>query len=57
VGRPPWPALHAAPDRAHGGTWARGEGGPPIETDAVEFCRLLSGRGHADGLLAIQVPF
>jgi hypothetical protein len=40
-----------------GGTWARGEGGPVIETDAVEFCRVLSGRGHADGLLAVQVPF
>ena len=40
-----------------GGAWASGKGGPVIETDAVEFCRALSGRGHADGLLAIQVPF
>jgi len=27
------------------------------ETDAVEFCRLLPGCGHASGLLTTQVPF
>jgi uncharacterized protein (TIGR03083 family) len=57
-----WAARHGQPYTLHltgpaGGTWASGEGGPLIETDAVEFCRLLSGRGHADGLLAVQVPF
>ena len=57
-----WAARHGQPYTQRltgpaGGTWASGEGGPLIETDAVEFCRLLSGRGHADGLLAIQVPF
>jgi len=57
-----WAARHGRPYTLHltgpaGGTWASGEGGPLIETDAVEFCRLLCGRGHADGLLAIQVPF
>lgn len=57
-----WAARHGQPYTLHltgpaGGAWASGEGGPLIETDAVEFCRLLSGRGHADGLLAIQVPF
>jgi uncharacterized protein (TIGR03083 family) len=57
-----WAARHGQPYRLHltgpaGGTWASGEGGPLIEIDAVEFCRELSGRGHADGLLAIQVPF
>ena len=57
-----WAARHGQPYTLHltgpaGGTWASGEGVPLIETDAVEFCRLLSGRGHADGLLAVQVPF
>jgi uncharacterized protein (TIGR03083 family) len=57
-----WAARHGQPYTLHltgpaGGSWASGEGGPPIETDAVEFCRVLSGRGHADGLLTTQVPF
>ena len=56
-----WAARHGQPYTLHltgptGGTWSRG-GGPFIETDAVEFCRVLSGRGHADGLRAVQVPF
>ena len=57
-----WAARHGQPYTLRltgpaGGAWTSGEGGPVIETDAVEFCRALSGRGHADGLLAIQVPF
>jgi uncharacterized protein (TIGR03083 family) len=40
-----------------GGSWKTGDGDPLIETDAIEFCRAISGRGHADGLLAVQVPF
>jgi uncharacterized protein (TIGR03083 family) len=41
-----------------GGTWANGSGGPHIELDAVEFCRVLSGRGGPGaGLLGTQVPF
>jgi uncharacterized protein (TIGR03083 family) len=57
-----WAARHGQPYTLHltgpaGGTWASGDGGPLIETNAVEFCRVLSGRGHADGLLATQVPF
>ena len=40
-----------------GGSWSRGEGGPRIEMDAIEFCRVISGRGAAEGLLATQVPF
>jgi uncharacterized protein (TIGR03083 family) len=57
-----WAARHGQPYALHltgpaGGSWADGRGGPVIETDAVEFCRLLSGRGHAEGLLATQVPF
>jgi uncharacterized protein (TIGR03083 family) len=57
-----WAARHGQPYTLHltgpaGGSWASGEGGPLVETDAVEFCRLLSGRGHASGLLTAQVPF
>ena len=56
-----WAARHGQPYMLHltgpaGGTWRHGEG-PLIEADAVEFCRVLSGRGHADGLRAVQVPF
>ncbi len=29
----------------------------PLTLDAVEFCRLLSGRGHGEGLLAVQVGY
>ena len=57
-----WGTRHGQPYRLHlsgpaGGAWESGDGGPLIETDAVEFCRLLSGRSHADGLLATEVPF
>lgn len=38
-----------------GGRW--GTGGPELELDAIEFCRLLSGRGHGEGLLGVEVPF
>jgi uncharacterized protein (TIGR03083 family) len=41
-----------------GGHWTRGETATdPLELDAVEFCRLLSGRGAGSGLLAVGVPF
>ena len=42
-----------------GGAWTfPGDGGPSaVEIDAVEFCRILSGRGSGDGLLATRVPF
>jgi uncharacterized protein (TIGR03083 family) len=40
-----------------GGSWSSGTGGPVIELDAVEFCRAISGRGPAEGLLTTQVPF
>jgi uncharacterized protein (TIGR03083 family) len=57
-----WTARHGQPCTLRltgpaGGSWKTGDGGPLIETDAVEFCRAISGRGHADGLLAVQVPF
>jgi uncharacterized protein (TIGR03083 family) len=40
-----------------GGRWAWGTSGPSYELDAVEFCRIVSGRGRGDGLLATPVPF
>jgi uncharacterized protein (TIGR03083 family) len=38
-----------------GGRW--GAGGPELELDAIEFCRVLSGRGQGEGLLGVEVPF
>lgn len=40
-----------------GGHWTFGKDGPILELDAVDFCRTVSGRGPASGLLATQVPF
>ncbi|MCW2743344.1 MAG: hypothetical protein JWR45_3766 [Blastococcus sp.] len=57
-----WAQRHGSPYRLHltgpaGGAWASVDDGPEYELDAVEFCRVLSGRGSAHGLLAQQVPF
>jgi uncharacterized protein (TIGR03083 family) len=57
-----WAARHRQPctltlTGPAGGSWSWGSGGPALEVDAVEFCRVLSGRGHGDGLLGIAVPF
>ena len=38
-----------------GGAW--GTGGDRITLDALDFCRILSGRGEAGGLLTTAVPF
>jgi uncharacterized protein (TIGR03083 family) len=40
-----------------GGTFAAGSGGEHLTLDAVEFCRVLSGRASGDGLLTTIVPF
>lgn len=41
-----------------GGHFAEGDVGvEPITIDAVEFCRILSGRADGDGLLSQDVPF
>jgi uncharacterized protein (TIGR03083 family) len=40
-----------------GGTWSRGTGGERLELDAVEFCRVVSGRGPGVVPLAQTVPF
>lgn len=57
-----WADRHGRPFELHldgpaGGEWRRGEGGEVHTLDAVAFCRLVSGRGSGDGLLATQVPF
>jgi uncharacterized protein (TIGR03083 family) len=58
-----WAERHGQPCRLTltgpaGGTWTFGSGlGPSYELDAVEFCRILSGRGSGDGLLTQPVPF
>jgi uncharacterized protein (TIGR03083 family) len=44
-------------DGPAGGTWAKGTNAPNLHLDAVEFCRILSGRGTAAGLLTQPVLF
>ena len=57
-----WAQRHGQPYRLRltgpaGGEWSSGSDGEEIEIDAVEFCRLVSGRGAGTGLLRRQVPF
>lgn len=40
-----------------GGCYTAGDSGPDLELDAVEFCRILCGRGQGTGLLAKGAPF
>jgi uncharacterized protein (TIGR03083 family) len=57
-----WARTHRQPYQLElsgpaGGRWSSGSGGEPIECDAVEFCRIVSGRAAGTGLLAQTVPF
>lgn len=57
-----WAERHGSPCATRltgpaGGTWTFGSGGPELELDAIQFCRVVSGRGAGDGLLAHHVPF
>ncbi len=57
-----WAARHGQPctltlTGPAGGSWSWGSDGPALQVDAVEFCRILSGRGRGDGLLGVAVPF
>ena len=61
-----WTERHGRPYRLHlagaaGGSFSRGDGGPGLTLDAIDFCRLLSGRGAtlpvAHDLLDVAVPF
>jgi uncharacterized protein (TIGR03083 family) len=56
-----WELRHGQPVRltltgVAGGTFGSSEG-EDLDLDAVEFCRLLSGRGRGDGLLAVEVGY
>jgi uncharacterized protein (TIGR03083 family) len=58
-----WARRHGRPSHLvltgpAGGTFISGGAGAEVlELDAVEFCRILSGRTEGDGLLATEVPF
>jgi uncharacterized protein (TIGR03083 family) len=57
-----WAQVHGRPFRLTltgpaGGTWSAGTAGEEITLDAVEFCRILSGRAPGTGLLTSAVPF
>jgi hypothetical protein len=57
-----WASRHGQPcsltlTGPAGGSWQWGAGAPALELDAVEFCRILSGRAPGEGLLATAVPF
>jgi len=57
-----WAAAHGRPfaltlTGSAGGTWSRGAGGEELALDAVEFCRIVSGRATGQGLLATSVNF
>jgi uncharacterized protein (TIGR03083 family) len=57
-----WARAHGKPftltlEGLAGGTFVQGEQGETLRLDAVEFCRILSGRGSGTGLLTQQVPF
>jgi uncharacterized protein (TIGR03083 family) len=57
-----WAARHGEPvtltlTGPAGGTYECNGGGPEITEDAVEFTRLVSGRGTATGLLAVPAQF
>ena len=57
-----WARRHGQPVTLHltgpaGGRFVSGTGGQELTLDAVEFCRILSGRAEGTGLLAQEVPF
>jgi hypothetical protein len=40
-----------------GGAFVAGDGNVVLDLDAIEFCRILSGRGEGTGLLSTHVAF
>lgn len=57
-----WARRHGQPFQVTllgdaGGTFIDGDEGDRYELDAIEFCRILSGRREGTGLLATEVPF
>jgi uncharacterized protein (TIGR03083 family) len=56
-----WAGLHDEPFTLHlegpaGGRYTARAGAAPITIDAVEFCRVLSGRGKGEGVLRHALP-
>jgi uncharacterized protein (TIGR03083 family) len=56
-----WAAAHGEPfelvlSGPAGGTFASGAVGEHVETDIAEFCRCLTGRATADGVLRHPLP-
>ncbi|MFA5883172.1 MAG: maleylpyruvate isomerase family mycothiol-dependent enzyme [Acidimicrobiia bacterium] len=57
-----WARRHGQPfrldlDGPAGGRFAEGDGGEDVHLDAVEFCRIVSGRAPGPGLLTQEVVF
>ena len=57
-----WARRHGRPftltlDGPAGGVFATSDPQERIRIDAVEFCRILSGRGTGDGLLTTRIAF
>ena len=57
-----WADRHGKPftlvlEGPAGGAYAKGSGGEELRLDAVEFCRIVSGRGAGAGLLETKVVF
>ena len=57
-----WARRHGRPFRLTltgpaGGEFVSGDGGEVLTLDAIEFCRVLSGRVEGAGLLSQEVPF
>ncbi len=57
-----WALVHGRPYALTlrgpaGGSWASGQSGEAHDMDAIEFCRIVSGRAPGEGLLATPVPF
>jgi uncharacterized protein (TIGR03083 family) len=57
-----WSRRHGEPftlqlEGPAGGTFTQGTDGEDITIDAVEYCRILSGRATGTGLLTQEVPF
>lgn len=57
-----WARRHRQPFRLvlggqPGGAFLQGSEGEELRLDAVEFCRILSGRSKGTGLLSTEVPF
>jgi uncharacterized protein (TIGR03083 family) len=57
-----WTRRHGQPYRLTltgpaGGSFHHGHGGEEITIDAVEYCRIMSGRSSGTGLLTNLVPF